>query len=510
MKEFIIKNRIPIIFITFFLIVFLEHQFMWLYHDDYGYISLSYAYVVEGVDGHSFTMSQLLSFLIGHYNNWGGRVLYFGIECLLLGQGLFVFRLAQSIIITLIFYYVYKILKRYTKIEDYLLAILSACCYGFIEIMVIRTGIFWPTASVLYVFPLLPLLMFIYHYKSDKTKIINNILMGILIFMSAFSQEQIAVAAVSYIGIITIYEYIKTKKLNPKNIIMLSISLIGFAILMLSPGTKIRTLHPSNGDFYTLSLFGKIARNYPTLIINIFSHYSKIFIVLLLLSIIYMSYKNLKNKDNLLNKLSLLSTIIVLLLTIFSWGTYFEVMYDLFENILLKIGMLGLFTIQLLLMTYSLIIYFIKQKKYIFIWIFITGLLSQAAMIVAPYYPLRSIIIFEILCYIIIIYCICDFLNKKKFKNIVVISLVFISLYNLFTITRGYYRNNYVNKKNDQLLIEAAEKIKNGENISQIKLNKLPDLTYSGDQPYTENNDYIFMWIIEYYDLPKDIEIIYE
>lgn len=46
---------------------------MWLYHDDYGYVSLSYAYIVEGVNGHSFNIKQLLSFLIGHYNNWGGR-----------------------------------------------------------------------------------------------------------------------------------------------------------------------------------------------------------------------------------------------------------------------------------------------------------------------------------------------------------------------------------------------------------------------------------------------------
>lgn len=510
MKDFIKKYKIPIIFLIFFLLVFLEHQFMWLYHDDYGYASLSYAFNVDGVNGHAFNFNQLLDFLVGHYNNWGGRVLYFGIECLLLSKSLFLFKLVQSVIITFIFYYIYKILKKYTKIDDYILAILSVCCYGFIEIMVARTGIFWPTASVLYVFPLLPLLMFIYHYDSNNKKILHNILMGLLIFLATFSQEQIAVAAVAYIGIITIYEFIKTKKINKLNIIMIVVALAGFAILMLAPGTKIRMDHPSSGDFYTLSLFGKISRNYPSLIINIFSHYSKMFIMLFLSAIAYLSYKNLKNKSNILNKISLLSTIIIILLTAVSSGTYFEVMYDLFGSDTLKIVMLGLFTIQLLLMIYSLIIYFVKEKKYLFIWIIIIAILSQAAMIVAPYYPLRSVIIFEVLFYIIIIYCICDFIDKKKFKEIVILSLMFVSLLNLFTITRGYYRNNKINEQNDKILEEASKDIKNGKIIETITLSPLPELTYSGDQPYIGNNDYILTWVKEYYDLPSSTKIIYK
>ena len=510
MKDFIIKYKIPIIFIIFFLLVLLQHQFMWLYHDDYGYASLSYAYNVEGVSGHTFNLTQLFDFLIGHYNNWGGRVLYFGIECLLLSKSLFLFKLVQSIVITFIFYYVYKILKKYTKFDDYILAILSICCYGFIEIMVIRTGIFWPTASVLYVFPLLPLLMFIYHYDSKNKKIFHNILMAILIFFAAFSQEQIAVAAVSYIGIITIYEFVKTHKIDKKNIIMLLVALIGFSILMLAPGSKIRMDHPSNEDFYTLSIFGKIIRNYPNLIVNVFSHYSKIFVSLFFMSITYLSYKNYKEKSNWINIISLLSIIIILFTTLLSNGVYFDVIYNLFNNKLLKFMVLGVFTIQLLLIFYSLTIHFIKAKNLKFLWIIYIAILSQAAMIVAPYFPLRSAIIFEILFFIIIIYSICDYLNKKEFKIIIIMGLLFVSLLNLFSITIGYYRNNYVNKQNNKILSETSKKIKNGENISEIKLNKLADLTYSGDQPYTKNNGYILIWIIEYYDLPEDIKINYE
>lgn len=510
MKDFFKKYKIPIIFIFFFLLVFIEHQFMWIYHDDYGYASLSYAYNVKDVIGHNFNISQLFEFLIGHYNNWGGRVLYFAIECLILSKSLLLFRFVQSVVITLIFYYMYKILKKYIKIDDYILAILSISCYGFIEIMVVRSGIFWATASVLYLFPLLPLLMFIYYYDSSNKKIGLNILMGVLIFLSTFSQEQISVAALSYIGIITIYEFITTKKISKKNILMLIIGLIGFLILMMSPGTKIRMNHPTSGDFYTLSIVGKIMRNYPILIANIFSHYSKIFIVLFLSSITYLCFINFKEKDNIINRISFLSIMITLFITIFSNQTYFEIMYDLFSNKIIKILVLGIFTIQLLLMLYSIIIYFYEKKQYIFIWITIIAVLSQASMIMAPYYPLRSVIVFEILFDIIIVYCIVNFINKKQSKVIIIISIVFISLFNLFTITRGYYRNNYVNKHNNEILINASKELKNGKKIEKIELDKISDFIYSGDQPYVGNNDYILTWVKEYYDLPEDIEITYK
>lgn len=85
-----------------------------------------------------------------------------------------------------------------------------------------------------------------------------------------------------------------------------------------------------------------------------------------------------------------------------------------------------------------------------------------------------------------------------------------MSIYNIFTVTKGYHRNNSANKENDKILLETSNKIKNDEDISMIELNKLPNLNYSSDQPYMGNRDYILMWIREYYDLPEDIEIIYK
>ena len=42
MKKMIKNKKILIVFLCFFLFVLFQHHFMWLYHDDYGYASLSY------------------------------------------------------------------------------------------------------------------------------------------------------------------------------------------------------------------------------------------------------------------------------------------------------------------------------------------------------------------------------------------------------------------------------------------------------------------------------------
>ena len=112
MKNFFEKYGVGIIFLIFFLIVLIQHQFMYIYHDDYGYASLSYAYNVENVEGHDVNLEQIVEFLKGHYEVWGGRILTFFYEIILLTNGLWLYRLVQSIVITLIFFLIYKIVKK--------------------------------------------------------------------------------------------------------------------------------------------------------------------------------------------------------------------------------------------------------------------------------------------------------------------------------------------------------------------------------------------------------------
>ncbi len=525
-KEYLSKKKVTlIVFGLFFILVFIQHQSLFLYHDDYGYASLSYAYHVDGVEGTQFSLNDLFEFLKGHYNVWGGRIVGFFFEIVLLRGGLWLYRLVQSIFITLIFFLIYKIAKiciNDESVNKLLLSILTVSFYGFFEIMLFRNGIFWITASVLYVLPLLPMLAFVYLYNKSKTlnfknvfvKIIFYIFCAILIFLATLSQEQNAIAMLGYIVAMGIYNTIKNKKVSKLDILMFFISFISFVVLMIAPGNAIRKEHPTSSEFYSQSLITRIFCGIENVIIGNFSEYTRMFSVIFFFTIAYIAYINFKEKNgnSVLDKISLISILIILISTLFIADGYFQYLYNLYGNDSYHYVILIIYIVQLFLIFYSSVVYLIKDKQFILLNLLIAALLSQACMIVAPYYPLRSAIIFQVICYIYVLY---NFGKKyksiadKKFLNMVITCIVILSFVNFMRISIGYYRNASINLKNDESLKKVSQELKHGNVIKDIKLDKVKNILYSGDQPYTIETEYIKYYIREYYDLPEDFIINY-
>ena len=502
---FLKKNKTKIFFICFFIFLIIQSHFIWLFHDDYGYASLSYIPSFVGNRGMNTSILDIIKFLLYHYQNWGGRVLYFFLEIILLRLGLPFYRLFQSIITFGIFYLIYKIISKKTKIENFKLALFCILCYGIFEIFVLRGGIFWVTASVLYYFPLLPLLLFIYLYDGKK----KIKLCALLIFLSTWSQEQIAVLSFSYILLYTIHDYILSKKKNMNNLFMCFSSLIAFLILMLSNGSAVRMSQST--EFYNVGIIQKVLYNIPALIINNFGSYTKIFTTVFFICGLYLIYIN-KNyiKIKLIYYISFISTYIILIFNLFFARGYFENLYYFKDLRMYRIIILGLFLVQITLVFFNIVYYFYKNKDYFYIYIFIAGILSQLTMLVAPYFPTRSVTMFEVMCFIIFAYVFAELLKKKLNINIIIIPFVVICSFNLIKITYGYYSNYSIHKYNDDELRNVSKKIKNGEKIEIINLKKLHNPLYGIEEPYTEGFDYIIYYMKYYYDLPQEIEFIYE
>ncbi len=505
----ILSNKVFWIFTIFFFLVLLEHQALWLYHDDYGYASLSYLFNYNGAIGMNTSFRDIIDFLIFHYNNWGGRILYFLIEIISLRIGLPFYRFLQSLIITIIFVLIYKIVSKYTKMNDYKLAIFSCACYGLFEIMTFRSGIFWPTASVLYIFPMLPFLLFIYLYKPNMSGL-KYFLCLILIFLASWSQEQTSTMALAFIGIYTLHDFILTKKFNLKNITMCLSSLIGFTLLLLAPGSMTRL--NSSADFANLSLITKIKYNLPLIISNVFGSYTKIFTILFFLVCFYWIYmcQKKENKFKLFNKVALISDISILIYTALREEGYFSYFFNLVDNNIYKNFMMIVLTLQLGLILLTVLVYFYNQKKYLLIYLIISSCCSLAVMLVAPYYPLRSNIMFNIVFFIIALYTFAIILKTKINTQYILIPLLIISFINFAAISFGYYVNNKVNVYNDKILKESSVQIKNGNIITSIELKKLPDALYAIEMPYDENYDYIKTYMKYYYDLPQDVLLEYK
>lgn len=519
------KNYIIIfLFVLFLLFLIYQHQGLYLYFDDYGYASLSYAYNMENVKGLEYNIGDIMQFAQGHYNVWGGRMLFLTLEIVSIHYlGLQGFRIIQSIIILGIAVLTYLILKNIFKLKEgsIKLAILSIVSYGVIEIVIFRSGIFWISASVLYIFPIAFFLLFLYlymKYKENinfKNKTVKNIYilaMAISIFAATFSQEQIAIAAVALIGILTIYNNTKNKETSKIDIAMCVIALVGFTILMIAPGNEARKLSPSSGGFYDRPFIERTIDDYKAIVTKNFNGATRIFSLLFLGATAYCSFKNEKEKKGMkwLNHISCISIAIIVGFSFIYPNGYFEKLLQESPSIIKTYATVAVSAVQVILMFYSLTVYLWDKKHIYLVAILFAGIISQAAMLVAPGFPERSAVIFEILMNVLMIKILTDIgLENKQVYYYLAIPIVIICCLNSYHITKGYHLNIEVNKYNDAKLLETKQKIEQGEKIEKITLKKLKDDRFGYDQLY-QGILMVKTYICEYYDLPSEIEIQYE
>ena len=144
-------------------VLYATHAFLGYYHDDYAYAGLTYFYTVEGPYSERLTLLNYVNYLYQHYIGWGGRIVAFGIAIPFMHAGPSVFWLVQSLLVTGILCFGASIAARFTAREDFpqtLLFLLAS--YMSMKITLVRDGLYWGAASVLYVWPMFFLLWAIF------------------------------------------------------------------------------------------------------------------------------------------------------------------------------------------------------------------------------------------------------------------------------------------------------------------------------------------------------------
>lgn len=68
------------VFAAFYVFLLMQFGNVFIYYDDYGYLSLSYGTNID-VAGAEYSFSELLAFMKGHYFNSNGRLLYMFLYC---------------------------------------------------------------------------------------------------------------------------------------------------------------------------------------------------------------------------------------------------------------------------------------------------------------------------------------------------------------------------------------------------------------------------------------------
>ena len=502
-SAYINKNKFTLLlFFVIFILLGLQHSVISMYFDDYGNASLSYSYWVPNVNGTNYNISQLLEWAEHIYNGWGGRILYAILFIIpLLRHGIKAYMIAQTFVITGIIFFMYKIIKHYSKKEKYLsvLPAILFVLYTCIDIIYLRHGIYWASASVLYVWPILPFLALLYYYikicdnikKNIKfNKLISTVIIILLSFLTTFSQEQIGVGLLGFIILYIILHHLKQfKKYLIVDLPLLITTIISYIILFIAPGNWVRM--KSNTEFAKLSLFEKVRLNYCGTLKNIFLDKMNVFMYILCFLMIYMIYKivkNTKSKNKRILIIPLLISILQIILMYFNLKFYNNILFIITSSLWL----LSFFIIS--------IMYFKNNKIMEFTSFEAAAVGTIFCLVLSPTIGGRTGIPYIFFIILIISKLIIDVLNDNKvIKTIGILVMLYLSIIggkNYINVYLGYNSNHVIMQLNDQIL-------KNYKSGDVIELYKVKNTMYGSTQSYEEPS--MNFWIKEYYDIPQNV-----
>lgn len=497
-----IKNKaVWLLFAAYLVGLIALHKQVFLYFDDYGYASLSYGYNV-GTSGLHYGLVDVLKYLGWHYFNWGGRILYFFFEICSLKLGLEFIQCIQALIIWAMGLVSFLLVKENEQNNFYKAAVI-VFMFGTLGLLVLNKGIFWFSASVLYVWPLFPLFVLVYIrrclniHKHNKALVVCCIVVA---FMAAFSYEQIAVLTVTYM-VVSFGIDLKHKRWKKCEWGVLTVAAVGGMLQLLAPGNFARAATSRYDEFNGLNLFGKISLNFPKLLEMYFGKDNRFFVIALILAgvLIIWSCRDRNRKFRGHFWLDIAVYLFFAGMLVLSWGV--EV------PMFICIGCRVVWTAQF---SYHVIVMLWKMERFDLVALFIGGLCSVGMMVVSPAVPERCMLPFDFVVIIVVAAAMgADGRSGVNIKKIAVICAVgILGIINMSDIARGYRDNYDINIINDSKLREKAMRIASGEEINTIILYKLFDDTYAADMPYQQS--FMEYWIKYYYEIPQSVSFVWE
>ena len=507
------KFIVLVIFLLFGIYQMIQHSFVWFYHDDYGYVSLHYGTDV-GTLGMNYTFMDIFHFLKWQYYNWSGRVLpfFYFIAVTHIG-GLPLLRFVQAAVITLIMYEMYlltrgkRILQNSQSVQpdSPFLAFTAILLWGTFSITVARDGVYWFTASVLYTWPMaffLGAVLVSQDIVVIKNRFLKTLVLFLLYFLAACSQEQMAVITISYALLDAAFSLIHRSKTWIPGVCG---ALPGGCIEILAPGNFVRAAGQSNEAFFSLPFWGKIKATIPTIVSCNIGQNNFLFFIFVC-SMVFMACIILWQGEK--SKKRLLIFILADVLSPF-------ICFHCYQKSNYGIGLQAVLALWAAFAAWVIVWYCLVYQEYCLLFLCISALCSQGMMLVSPTYSYRCAILFQYLVLASSLLIFKRFLsNCTGSRARILTGAAYIALALLFSlnsaqILRGYYSNHSVNTQNNQILREAVGQIRAGMEVTTIELHRLKDDRYGNDMPYNKDKEYIAYWIKDYYDLPQTIELIY-
>lgn len=258
MKAFL-KNHWHWLVLTAFLFIHgLTSAFTTLYGDDYYYA----AFVNNG-------KRYFLNENIFHYLHTNGRAAVHILDELLLGWNFWAWRIFNIICLGALVIGIAKLASRdYREESDrrtYRLALAATCAiFCITDVAILRQSFYWATGMMNYLFPATLTIWFYYLFRRDFEKFKGSWLLLIAALIASATTEQASAASLLVTLCFIVSSFVVKKKMpRPTYFGAFIASAVGFCTLYLSPGNSERTgYYP---DFYALSIFGRIGKNFNDL-----------------------------------------------------------------------------------------------------------------------------------------------------------------------------------------------------------------------------------------------------
>lgn len=502
------KTLCALTFGIMFAYLLMQFRNVMVYFDDYGYYSLSYGMSDPHGSTH-FSLGGLFEFLYMHYKRLNGRLLYFFIWLLIYWIGdLTLVRIVAAFVTTGVLVAIWKyIANEHTMVSS---AICMCTLYGFLPIELHQHGTYWMAAFFHYVAPILPLMVFLYiytKYRASGFSKVQKYILAVMVFCSAFSQEQLSVAVLFMTILILVWDTYE-KRQSVLNYVLIVIALVCVAILMLSPGIHRRA------STYDAPLFERILNSTEQVIRMFFSNRMKAFVLILWCSVTAISIFLFKTEKGWLCHFIDAFSII---LGCFSIMTYcnseiqsFMIKFSEDDTCLILLGML------LVVIIYVQVFRFYCAKNEIGrLIVFSTAVASVGCLSFVPEIPWRLLLPSWFLLFPVLIdgMAVCvHLLSNKKLKVfcciILCIMLPCFSFQNVSKIYQGYENNFVVHQYNDALMRDYAEKETDTGDVERIYLKELPDSRYSGVMVYDlDERGPMKRWMMNYYGIKSNPDL---
>lgn len=381
--------------------------------------------------------------------------------------------------------------------------------YVFSMIMVENTvftqSYLWVTGNMTYYLPMFLFLMYIYsikkifdnEFKFNKFVIIISIILNILIPTMV---EHVSVALVCANILLLLYSSINEKKLNKLFFVNSIISIIGFLIIYLSPGAKIRT---QTTLFYNYSLMHKIQENIPNFVNYTYVSNTVLLILLLMLIVLFIN-KHIKGIKKIVTIVVL--SIVPVLTIIYRLLGLLSCYSNKINYILSKLSFLSnsnsifiiVFWILIsLLLIYINLIYIRDTKNYKAFFFFTIGMIANLSMLLSPIWGGRTSLFTIIMLSISLLILVDNYnFNIKKQLNIF-LYIIFIShITILLVLYSSVYRQQNFREK-------SISKQVNSE-INIITIERFPEDVLWNSNAWNKFHENSFK---TYYGINSDAEI---